>query len=188
MIKPRYINTFRCTSLNDRLLLTPSCQHYYYIRANMLSLSSPLSIYAIPAMWVVSYYPTFLKRSIMSKAGVFNDVQPRSNVARLSEKKNVSPDLVALLERMEGAHLNGLENLPFFGLAVLAGNYAGVDNYTLNMVSGLYILTRIVYTYIYINQKTEQDSSARSMVWMTSLVFPIYLFFRAVQLLDGKSS
>ena len=30
-------------------------------RAIMLSLSSPVSILAIPAMWLVSYYPGFLK-------------------------------------------------------------------------------------------------------------------------------
>jgi len=37
-----------------------------------------------------------------------------------------------------GAHntvQNGLEALTFFGLAILAGNYAGVDNVTLNTVS-----------------------------------------------------
>jgi len=33
--------------------------------------------------------------------------------------------------------LNGLENLPVFDLALLAGNYAGVDNHMLNKVSCL---------------------------------------------------
>ena len=36
---------------------------------------------------------------------VLSSVQPRSNIARLSEKKGVPPDLVARLARMEGAHL-----------------------------------------------------------------------------------
>jgi len=149
----------------------------------MLSLSSPVSILAIPAMWVVSYYPSILKGSVLSKAGEYNNVQPRSNIARLSEKKDISPELVARAARMEGAHLNGLENLPFFGLAVLAGNYAGVDNPTLNKVSGLYILTRILYNYIYITNTTQRASVFRSVIWMTSLSFPFYLFFKAAQLL-----
>ncbi|KAF8814705.1 hypothetical protein BYT27DRAFT_7205671 [Phlegmacium glaucopus] len=154
----------------------------------VLSLSSPLSIYAIPAMWVVSYYPGFKKGFTMRKAGSFNNIQPRSNVARLSEKKDVPPELVDRLARMEGAHLNGLENLPFFGLAVLAGNYAGIDNYTLNKVSGLYILTRILYNYIYINQTTQRWGGLRSIVWIISLGFPSYLFFKAAQLLSEKGS
>jgi len=154
----------------------------------MVSLSSPLSIYAIPAMWVVSYYPSFMKGLIMRKAGTFDNVQPRSSIARLSEKKNVPPELVARLARMEGAHMNGLEILPFFGLAVLAGNYAGVDNYTLNKISGLYILTRILYNYIYINQVTQRGSAFRSIVWIISLGFPSYLFLKAAQLLNENSS
>jgi len=32
----------------------------------MLSLSSPLSLYAIPAMWVISYYPVFARVSHVS--------------------------------------------------------------------------------------------------------------------------
>ena len=39
-----------------------------------------------------------------------------------------------------GAHSavqNGLEALMFFGLTILAGNYAGVDNATLNTVSAI---------------------------------------------------
>lgn len=31
-------------------------------------------------------------------------VQPRANVARLAEKKDVSPELIARLHRIEGAH------------------------------------------------------------------------------------
>lgn len=32
-------------------------------------------------------------------------IQPRSNVTRLSEKKDVSPELAARLAKIEGAHL-----------------------------------------------------------------------------------
>jgi len=153
----------------------------------MVSFTSPLSILAIPAMWVTSYYPAFLKGIVIRKAGGFSNVQPRSNVALFSEREDASPELAAKLARMEGAHLNGLENLPFFGLAVLAGNYAGVNNYTLNMVSGLYILLRILYNYVYISHTTERGSALRTVVWVTSLGFPFYLLFKAVQLLSEKT-
>ena len=110
----------------------------------MVSFSSPVSILAIPAMWLVSYYPGFLKvcktfeldfvaySFELSHEGVcpekswwiyqvrapavplqtdielyfgFRSVQPRSNIARLSENKDTPPELVALVSRMEGAHL-----------------------------------------------------------------------------------
>ena len=67
-----------------------------------------------------------MKGSVLRKAGGYNkcvypqypstsdriltyfglcSVQPRSNVARLSEKKDISPELVARVARMEGAHM-----------------------------------------------------------------------------------
>jgi len=153
----------------------------------MVSFASPLSILSIPAMWLTSYYPAFLKGFVMRKVGEFNNVQPRGNVALFAEREDASPELAARFARMEGAHLNGLENLPFFGLAVLAGNYAGIDNYTLNIVSSLYILTRILYNYVYISHTTERGSTLRTLVWLISLGFPFYLFFKAVQLLGEKA-
>ncbi|KIM46799.1 hypothetical protein M413DRAFT_63478, partial [Hebeloma cylindrosporum] len=91
----------------------------------------------------------------------FHSVQPRSNIPGLSEKKNISPELAAKLQRLEGAHVNGVENMPFFGLAVLAGNFAGIDNHTLNIASGLYLVWRLVYNYIYINQTTKKQAGLR---------------------------
>ncbi|KAF8155903.1 hypothetical protein B0H34DRAFT_513464 [Crassisporium funariophilum] len=154
----------------------------------MISIQSPLSLYAIPAMWVVSYYPVFAKSFIMRKAGAWNNVAPRGNIGRLPEKKNISPELAARLTRMEGAHLNGVENIAFFGLAVLVGNYAGLDDVTLNTASGLYLLARMVYNYIYINQTTVRTSQFRSLTWAASLGFPFYLFIKSAQQVAAQKS
>jgi uncharacterized MAPEG superfamily protein len=138
-------------------------------------------------MWVISYYPVSVRSAIMNKAGEFNNVQPRSNVANIKEKKNISPDVAARLQRMDGAHANGLENLPFFGLAVLAGNWAGVDNATLNITSGLYLVWRMVYNYFYFNQYSERSARRRSLTWFTSMIFPFYLFFKSASIVGQKS-
>lgn len=51
-------------------------------------------------------YPQYSSTSdrILTYFGL-RSVQPRSNVARLSEKKDISPELIARVARMEGAHL-----------------------------------------------------------------------------------
>ncbi|KAF8155926.1 hypothetical protein B0H34DRAFT_676025 [Crassisporium funariophilum] len=166
----------------------------------MLSIHSPLSLYAIPAMWVVSYYPVFAQSFIMNKAGVWNNVAPRGNIRLLPEKKMISPELAARLTRMEGAHLNGVENLAFFGLAVLVGNYAGLDDVTLNTACGLYLLTRMIFNYLYINQTTLRTSQLspdlfppyltfnRSVTWFASLGFPFYLFIKSAQQVAAQKS
>ena len=46
----------------------------------------------------------YLLDRIMIYLGL-RSVQPRSNIARLSENKDISPELVARVSRMEGAHL-----------------------------------------------------------------------------------
>ncbi|TFK34517.1 hypothetical protein BDQ12DRAFT_726909 [Crucibulum laeve] len=150
-----------------------------------LTLSTPLSLYSIPVMWFLAYYPSFLKgATIQGIAGLnklFHSVDPRGNVARLSEKK-INPDVVARIKRMEGAHFNGVESFPLWSLAVLVGNYAGLDNQTLNIVSSLYLFSRVVYNQIYINQTTEKQGSFRSIVWATGLTLPFYLLIKAANI------
>ncbi|KAF8962619.1 hypothetical protein BDZ97DRAFT_1106936 [Flammula alnicola] len=153
----------------------------------MFSLSSPLSLCAIPIMWLIAYYPSTVRLIIMNTQSEYNNVQPRSNLLEIESKKGISPQMAARIQRMEGAHVNTLENLPFFGLAVITGNYAGIDNVTLNIVSGLYLAARILYTYIYINQSNAVHAFFRSFVWVISITFPFYLFMKSAYLLGPQA-
>ncbi|CAA7267304.1 unnamed protein product [Cyclocybe aegerita] len=78
------------------------------ITLGMLSLSDPLSLYAIPAMWFISYYPVFARSYLIRTTTGFNNVAPRSNVAGLEKNKSVSPAFAARIARMQGAHEVGL--------------------------------------------------------------------------------
>ncbi|KAJ7857174.1 hypothetical protein B0H13DRAFT_2672802 [Mycena leptocephala] len=120
-----------------------------------------LSLYSIPAVWLTAFIPVMLKTSTIQKVKGFNNVQPRSNTARVTGDTKIPPDIAGRIERMEGAHFNGNENFPIWVAAVLAGNFAGLDNYTMNVVSIAYICGRMLYNYIYINQSTRAQSSLR---------------------------
>jgi hypothetical protein len=58
--------------------------------------------------------------------------------------------------------MNGFENVGLFAAAVVAGNIANLDNSTLNFWSGGYLVSRVVYTYVYINNTS--DTMGKSMV------------------------
>jgi uncharacterized MAPEG superfamily protein len=58
--------------------------------------------------------------------------------------------------------MNGFENIGLFAAAVVAGNIANLDNSTLNFWSGGYLISRVIYTYIYINNTS--DTMGKSMV------------------------
>ncbi|KAJ7323608.1 hypothetical protein DFH08DRAFT_787877 [Mycena albidolilacea] len=80
---------------------------------------------------------------------------------------------------MEGAHLNGMENFPLWAAVVLAGNFSGLDNYTLNVVAISYVFGRGLYNYVYINQETRAQSAMRSLVFFSILSLPLYLLISA---------
>ncbi|CAA7267305.1 unnamed protein product [Cyclocybe aegerita] len=153
----------------------------------MVSLSEPLSLYAIPAMWVISYYPIFKRAAFIRKTNAVNPIAPRATAANLAKNKDLSPEFVAKAARMEGAHQNGLENLPFFGLAVIAGNVAGLHNRTLNIAAGSYLVARMLFNYFYFVQETKRTARLRSLAWITSLTFPFYLLVKSAQVFGARS-
>ncbi|KAF7340421.1 hypothetical protein MVEN_01962000 [Mycena venus] len=147
--------------------------------ASSAFLYTPLSLYSIPAVWLTAFVPVMLKSAAINKLKGFNNVQPRGNTARVSGDSKIPPAIAQRIERMEGAHFNGNENFPIWVAAVLAGKFAGLDNYTMNVVSLSYVFGRTLYNYIYINQTTRFQSALRSLVFFGSLSLPMYLLFSA---------
>ncbi|KIJ91426.1 hypothetical protein K443DRAFT_686054 [Laccaria amethystina LaAM-08-1] len=152
-----------------------------------LTLSSPLSFYSIPAMWLLAYIPGFAKSLTISRLFAFNNVAPRQNLDRLA-RKDIKPEMLAKLKRMEGAHANGLENFPVWTAAVVVGNLAGMEARTLNVASGLYIFLRAIYNYIYITQKTERQAGIRSLVWTLSTAIPLFLMIKGAMLIQERGN
>ncbi|KAJ7607413.1 hypothetical protein FB45DRAFT_1067959 [Roridomyces roridus] len=145
----------------------------------VLTLSTPLSLYFIPAVWLTAFLPVTFKTILIHQVKGLNNVAPRTSTAAVTADKNIPPEVAARIMRMEGAHLNGNENFPIWIAAVLAGNIAGLDNRTMNVTSLIYIGGRILYNYIYFNQVTEVESSLRSAVYFSALSCPMYLLFQA---------
>ncbi|GLB42190.1 putative MAPEG family protein [Lyophyllum shimeji] len=150
-----------------------------------LSSSSPLSLYSIPIVWFLGFYPNVLKGRLLVKTIGFNNVQPRDNVARLERHKDaekVSAEIAAKARRLEAAHLNGTETFPLWGIAVLAGNYARMDNETLNKLALSYAVLRIAFNYIYANQTTRFQALLRSAVWTAATSIPLYILVKAANI------
>ncbi|KAJ7456905.1 hypothetical protein FB451DRAFT_598016 [Mycena latifolia] len=144
-----------------------------------VTLSTPLSLYSIPAVWLTAFLPVTMKTILIQQVKGYNNLEPRPNTSRIGTDKAIPPAVAARILRMEGAHLNGYENFPIWIAAVLAGNMAGLDNYTLNVTSLLYIAGRVTYNYIYFNQATEFHSWVRTGVFFSTLSLPMYLIFKA---------
>ena len=87
--------------------------------------------------------------------------------------------------RIKGAQQNGFENLGFFAAAVVAGNLAGLSSSTLNGLSAGYVVSRVVYTAVYINNTNPKFSDLRSLLWLVGVGQCINLFVKAGKALQG---
>ncbi|KAH8094874.1 hypothetical protein BXZ70DRAFT_1009822 [Cristinia sonorae] len=140
-----------------------------------IGLNTPgLSLYSIPLVWLVGVWPQRKRLAIIDKSlpGGFNNVQPLSNVGRLTDYPGVKPETVEEVERAEGAHRNALEIMPLWIGAVLAGNHAGLDESFMNLASVAFIGARVLYNYIYLNQSDKKQAGYRSYTWMVGMGTP----------------
>ncbi|PMD66727.1 uncharacterized protein K444DRAFT_607048 [Hyaloscypha bicolor E] len=88
--------------------------------------------------------------------------------------------------RIKGAQQNGFENLGFFAAAVVAGNLAGLSSSTLNGLSAGYVVSRVVYTAVYISNTNPKFSDLRSLLWLIGIGQCITLCVKAGKALQGE--
>ncbi|KAJ7038705.1 hypothetical protein C8F04DRAFT_1231874 [Mycena alexandri] len=145
--------------------------------------SSPTGPRSSPPYKRFKSSPSLLNTAVVKG---FNNVQPRTNVGRVAADAKIPPAVAARIERMEGAHMNGNENFPLWAAAVLAGNFAGLDNRTMNIISIVYFCGRVLYNYVYITQETRRQSSIRTTIFFSNLCLPLYLLIAAATKLARK--
>jgi uncharacterized MAPEG superfamily protein len=95
-----------------------------------------------------------------------------SDIFALSALLTASTATKATIVRAEGAQQNGFENIGLFAAAVVIGNVAKLDNWTLNALSAAYLASRVAYNALYITGTTEAMGmfSFRGHAW-TMLMF-----------------
>lgn len=94
-------------------------------------------------------------------------------------KPNSCSQTKALIVRAEGASANGFENLGLFAAAVASGNLAGLPAETLNLLTGGYIASRVVYNAIYLSHTTEFGANLRSATWLSGIGILMTIFVKS---------
>src|SRR5712671_5430955 len=85
----------------------------------------------------------------------------------------------AMIHRSEGAQKNGFENLGLFAAAVVAGNIAGLPAETLNLLSGGYLASRVLYNYVYITHTSQAMANVRSLTYLSGIGMIMTLFVKS---------
>lgn len=98
--------------------------------------------------------------------GGYNNCEPREQQTML----------LGWGKRALGAHLNGFEIFPAFAAAVIMAHIAGVDAHTMSMICITFVVSRVIYIYLYL----ANLSSLRSLVWALGMVCVAVLFWKSL--------
>ncbi|KAI9375009.1 hypothetical protein BJX61DRAFT_218258 [Aspergillus egyptiacus] len=143
------------------------------------SIPSILAAYGL-AMIPHGYY--FVKMTANAK-GLASNILPRENLKTL---KGRIPDKVwTQLARARGAHLNAMENLPLFAVAMIAGNVAKLPTRELNTLSLEYLGARLLYMATYMGARSEAVSYLRTGLWAWSVSIPVIALVKAGRVFNG---
>ncbi|KAJ5763306.1 hypothetical protein N7533_001987 [Penicillium manginii] len=118
--------------------------------------------------------------------GQSSNILPRENLTNLKGK--IPTQVWDKLARARGAHLNAMEGLPMFAVAMLAGNLAKLPAKDLNYMALDYLAARALYTAVYMGVKSELGSYLRTGIWAWSISIPIWVLIRAGKAVNAGDS
>lgn len=136
--------------------------------ASLFNNTSNISLYTVPFAWALCLAPNVYAIRLYEKASSrqFNNQEPRSLTMMVMENQSIDSATKGRIIRAVSAQQNGFENIGFFATAVVAGNLAGLDTTWLNTLSVGYVISRILYNLIYINNTTASLAATRSVTFV----------------------
>lgn len=137
-----------------------------------------ISLYTVPAAWIICLAPhvyAALLYQVSSKRN-FDNKFPRHLSKNAAECQNVDSATKDRIIRAEMAQANGLESIGVFAAAVVAANMTKVDQDWLNGLSVGYVVSRILYNVIYVNNTTDLRAWTRSVVWVAGVGMVMALY------------
>jgi uncharacterized MAPEG superfamily protein len=139
-----------------------------------------LSIYTIPAAFVVALLPRFFSSNAYKAATgkQMNTLNPRRFVQDIENDQALDSKTKGRILRAESAQANGFETLGLFAAAVVAGNAAGLSPTRLNGLSIGYVISRVVYNHVYIFQDLLPPVT-RSLSWFVTIGLTMALYIQA---------
>ncbi|KAK4123529.1 hypothetical protein N657DRAFT_412900 [Parathielavia appendiculata] len=142
--------------------------------------STNWSYYTIPVAFILCMVP---HAYAIKLAGKNYDVgNPRKTVEHCAKDTSLDKVTVRRISRGEAATANGFETLGLYAAGVVAGNVAGVAAERMNQLTLGYLLSRVVYSYIYVVlQDNSRFAGLRSLVWMAGAGLIMALFVAAGQ-------
>lgn len=126
------------------------------------------ALFTIPAYMVVAMGPHAYSTYLVTKHNnnQFSLASPRSTNNRSMIEKTVPKEIYRQYERCRAAHDNMLENMAFMVGGILSGVVTKLDADLMNVLCGIYLASRIVYTICYTNITSQRWASLRTLWYL----------------------
>ncbi|KAK8123669.1 hypothetical protein PG999_003587 [Apiospora kogelbergensis] len=136
------------------------------------------TFFTVPAAFVLLFLPKLYSFSLGLK--YLDPADPRRYQPAILKADDLDDRTKARILRAEAAFANGLETLAFYAAAVAAVNMQGVDPVAANILSLLYLASRVVYNLVYVVlQDNPRWALVRSMTWFCGIGIIFAMFFLA---------
>lgn len=146
-----------------------------------------VSILTIPVFHIMSILPHTYAVSVQGKH--WDNRNPRSNDYKETLKEKLGPETFAHYERAESASANAFENIPLYAAAVIVGNMAGLKQEGIdgmNGFAGMFLATRALHTFLYLNGTTDGVALARTGAYFASVAMAVRVFYKAAVAMGSK--
>jgi uncharacterized MAPEG superfamily protein len=145
------------------------------------------------ALFIILFIPhSFKAVALASAASKYRNSNPRGfygdTCAQLKvdikktddkSKKAALVSQLSFLERAAAAHTNGIEFFVFFGIAVAIARISGVAAPLVASATTLAVVTRAIYTVVYLFGANEFFGLIRSICWAVGVAVACSLFWMA---------
>lgn len=87
--------------------------------------------------------------------------------------------LARFSSRLTAMHVNGMESLPLFFAAVLAGNFARLPARTMSIFSLSYLASRVLFNWVYFTQRTSTGGNVRSLTYLAGVLSSFWVIVKS---------
>ncbi|KAM0250549.1 hypothetical protein ACHAQJ_008559 [Trichoderma viride] len=144
----------------------------------VVDLSTNYSFYTVPVAFSLCWLPGAYGHTLAGKA--FDETNPRHTKAAVLADDKMDKVIQQRITRAHSAMENGFESLGLYAAGVAAANYAGVDVQTLNLLTMEYVLSRVLYIFVYIVLcENPKLSILRTLSWVLGVVSMLALWIMA---------
>ena len=134
---------------------------------DVVSGETNISFYTLPVSWMICVVPRlFAIITYATSTGKPVEFGHPRNLGQLAGSDPALPSRIrGRIIRAEAAAQDTVESAPYFAVAMLAGNQAGLPSGLLNALSVAYLVTRIAYVDAYIYSETVIVASLRAALF-----------------------